>query len=85
MKNILPIKYVCRNCGEILWIFKRVGQDYYGIPTPDEIIRSRGVCPRCKNVLTPPRLEDIVISKAEIELKPIIAGKTIVEEAQQEA
>lgn len=81
----MPIKYVCRKCGEILWIFRKVGQDYYGIPTPDEIIRSRGVCPRCKSVLSPPRFEDVVISEIELSVKPVASRKVIVEEVQQEA
>ncbi|MEM0355605.1 MAG: hypothetical protein QW716_02930 [Desulfurococcaceae archaeon] len=80
----LPVKYVCRKCGEVLWLFRKVGQDYYGIPTPDEIIRSRGVCPRCKNILTPPRLEDIVISGVEQIVKPVLV-KGVAEEIQQES
>ncbi|MEM1878073.1 MAG: hypothetical protein QW669_04310, partial [Desulfurococcaceae archaeon] len=73
-----------RKCGEVLWLFRKVGQDYYGIPTPDEIIRSRGVCPRCKNILTPPRLEDIVISGVEQIVKPVLV-KGVAEEIQQES
>ncbi len=58
---IMPVKYVCRYCGYVLWEFQRVGQDYFGVPTPDEIKRVHGVCPGCKRELSEPHLDDIVI------------------------
>lgn len=49
-----------------------MGQDYYGVPTPEEVIRVHGVCPRCKRELEIPSLADIMISVREV--------KAIVEE-----
>jgi hypothetical protein len=61
----MPVKYVCKHCGFVLWEFKEVGQDYYGIPTPEEVIRVYGgICPRCKHDLTLPSLNDITIEPA---------------------
>lgn len=58
----MPIRYVCKHCGLVLWEFKEVGQDYYGLPTPEEIIRVYGgICPRCKADLTIPSMNDISI------------------------
>ncbi|GEM_PF-426267 len=58
----MPVKYVCRNCGFVLWEFREVGQDYYGVPTPEEVIRVYGgICPRCKSDLRMPSLNDISI------------------------
>ncbi len=57
----MPVKYVCSNCGYVLWDFRRVGQDYYGVPTPEEVIRVVGVCPRCKKELKLPTMDEIVI------------------------
>ena len=57
----MPVKYICRNCGFVLWEFQRVGQDYFGVPTPEEIKRIYGVCPRCKSELGVPQLNDIVV------------------------
>jgi len=62
MVRILPVKYICNNCGYVLWSFERVGQDYYGVPTPEEVIRVHGgICPRCKKDLVFNGIEDIVI------------------------
>jgi DNA-directed RNA polymerase subunit RPC12/RpoP len=58
----MPIKYVCSNCGETIFEFKYVGQDYYGIPTPKEIYNLYGgICPHCHKELRLPSLEDIEI------------------------
>jgi len=57
----VPVRYVCRKCGFVLWKFEHVGQDYYGVPTPEEIRRVYGVCPNCKSELAIPSIEDIVI------------------------
>lgn len=65
----MPIRYVCKKCGYVLWSFERVGQDYFGVPAPEDIIRVYGVCPKCKHDLSIPKLEDIVI---EIRAKPIL-------------
>ena len=58
----MPVKYVCKNCGYILYEFERVGQDFYGVRTPSEI-RSifGGICPRCGHELSTPSIEDIKI------------------------
>ncbi len=57
----MPVRYICRKCGRVLWSFTRVGQDYFGVPTPDEVRRMYGVCPTCKREFEDPSLEDIVI------------------------
>jgi len=59
----MPVIYACKHCGFILYRFEKVGQDYYGIPTPSEIINwYGGVCPRCNSRLSPPNLEDVKIT-----------------------
>lgn len=57
----MPIRYICRKCGHVLWSFTHVGQDYFGVPTPDEIKRMYGVCPSCKREFIKPSLEDIIL------------------------
>jgi len=55
----MPIRYRCKSCGHVIYEFKRVGQDYTGVPTPHEIIRlTGGVCPACKRPLEAPNPED---------------------------
>ncbi|RLG82286.1 MAG: hypothetical protein DRO40_08060 [Thermoprotei archaeon] len=59
----MPVQYICRKCGYILWEFKRVGQDCYGLPTPSEIIEFYGgICPGCKRELGRPTMDDIHIA-----------------------
>ncbi|HIP66398.1 MAG TPA: hypothetical protein EYH08_07745 [Pyrodictium sp.] len=59
----MPVVYRCSNCGYILDIFVKVGQNSYGVPTPSEVAaRYGGYCPMCgKPLNTKPRLHDIVI------------------------
>ncbi len=58
----MPVRYVCRRCGYVLWEFKHVGQDCYGLPTPTEVMNVYGgICPRCKRELRKPGLDDIII------------------------
>ncbi len=58
----MPIRYVCKHCGYVIWEFKQVGQDYFGIPTPSEImLATGGICPNCKRELSIPTLSDIRI------------------------
>lgn len=58
----MPVVYVCRHCGEIIYVFERVGQDCYGLPTPSELRERVGaVCPRCKMPLGEPSLSDVFI------------------------
>jgi len=60
----MPVRYVCKNCGQVLWIFTKVGQDYLGVPSPDELRRIYGVCPKCKKDIAAPRFEDVIIKPA---------------------
>jgi DNA-directed RNA polymerase subunit RPC12/RpoP len=64
----VPVKYICKKCGRVLWSFEHVGQDYFGIPTPDEIRRMYGVCPTCKREFEDPTIDDIVIKPASTKL-----------------
>ncbi len=67
----MGVRYVCKHCGYVLWEFKHVGQDYFGIPTPSEImLATGGICPRCKRELSIPTLSDIVIKP-----KPSLIGR----------
>ena len=60
--DFVPVVYVCRHCGEVIYIFERVGQDCYGLPTPSELRERVGaVCPRCKMPLGEPSLSDVFI------------------------
>ena len=57
----MPVIYVCRNCGHVLFTFRR-GQDSYGVRTPSEIRdQLGGKCPRCGHGLGIPDLKDIEI------------------------
>ncbi len=57
----MPITYVCKRCGYVLYRFDQVGQDCYGLPSPAEVINMHGgICPRCKADLRPPAVEDII-------------------------
>ncbi len=58
----MPVIFRCSKCGKILYAFNRVGQDYYGIPTPSEVISLYGgVCPHCGSRLKIPTVNDIKI------------------------
>jgi len=80
---LTPIRYRCKHCGYILFEFVKVGQDYYGVPTPEEIYRIYGgVCPRCKSMLeipSPTEIRSRIIIRATAPLKhtllnPLHAG-----------
>jgi len=60
----MPVVYRCKSCGRVIFAFKRVGQDYFGVPTPGELAsRLGGRCPFCGKPLNlRPGLEDIRIS-----------------------
>ncbi len=61
----MPVRYRCRHCGAVLWEFKYVGQDYYGLPSPSEVMNVYGgICPVCKRELRAPSTEDIKINGA---------------------
>lgn len=56
----MPVVYRCRQCGTILHVFFKVGQDYYGIPTPSEVISLfGGICPKCGARLHIPSIQNI--------------------------
>ncbi len=59
----MPVVYRCSRCGYILFVFVRVGQNSYGVPTPSELANQYGgVCPMCgKQLNTKPTLRDIKI------------------------
>jgi len=62
----MTVIYKCKKCGFTLYRFVHVGQDYYGIPTPSEIMNwYGGVCPKCNERLTKPSISDIVILPIE--------------------
>ena len=59
----MPVIFRCSKCGKILYVFNRVGQDYFGIPTPSEVISLYGgVCPQCGSRLKIPSVNDIKIT-----------------------
>lgn len=61
-KNCMPVIFKCKSCGNVLFIFERVGQDCFGLPTPLELInRLNGKCPRCGRALAIPDIDDIKI------------------------
>ncbi|MCY0867777.1 MAG: hypothetical protein OWQ48_00885 [Desulfurococcus sp.] len=75
----MAIRYRCRNCGAILYEFVRVGQNFYGIPTPEEVYRLYGgVCPKCKSLLEVPSLEEI---RSRIVIRSAISYKYTIPKA----
>ncbi|MEM0105906.1 MAG: hypothetical protein QXX81_05150 [Zestosphaera sp.] len=58
----MPIMYRCSSCGETLFIFKSVGQDSFGVPTPDELFSKVGSrCPNCGKLLIKPTLNKVKV------------------------
>ncbi len=58
----MPVRYVCKKCGHVLYHFERVGQDFMGVRTPSELrIILAGKCPRCGHPFETPKPEDITI------------------------
>ena len=56
----MAVRYRCKSCGYVLLEFTRAGQDYTGIPTPEDIIRlTGGICPRCKKLISVPSPAEI--------------------------
>ena len=76
----MPIRYICKKCGRVLWSFTKVGQDYFGVPTPDEIKRMYGVCPTCKREFETPSIEDVVIKSL---VESIYADQTLLHELSE--
>ena len=57
------IVYVCKDCGYPLYKFERVGQDFYGVRTPSELISIYGGrCPACGHEISAPSIDDIKIT-----------------------
>ena len=59
----MPIVYRCSKCGKIIYVFWKVGQNYYGVPTPSELASMcGGICPYCgKPLNTKPDISDVKI------------------------
>ncbi|MCD6324453.1 MAG: hypothetical protein J7L55_05035 [Desulfurococcales archaeon] len=58
----MPVVFRCKGCGKPIYVFERVGQDCFGVPSPSELFtRLGGRCPHCGRVLEPPTLDDIRI------------------------
>ncbi len=58
----MPVIFRCSSCGSVIYVFKRVGQDCFGLPSPTELInRLGGVCPKCGSALSIPKISDIKI------------------------
>ena len=58
----MPVVYRCSRCGFPLYVFARVGQSSYGLPTPSEVIYMHGGrCPRCGKELKRPTIRSIRI------------------------
>jgi len=50
----MPIIYKCSKCNHTIYVFMRAGQDYYGVPSPSELmVRVGNVCPSCKKPIEP--------------------------------
>ncbi|MEZ0394358.1 MAG: hypothetical protein ABWK00_04880 [Desulfurococcaceae archaeon] len=75
----MPIRYVCRRCGATIYEFKKVGQDCYGIPSPEEVYRLYGgICPYCKSTLTLPTLSEIRINVLSHKFVMLTGPRTVV-------
>ncbi|MCC6023021.1 MAG: hypothetical protein QXH99_07450 [Sulfolobales archaeon] len=58
----MPVIYRCSHCGNVLYSFEKVGQDFYGLPTPSELsIKLGGKCSKCGNLLGRPKLDSIKV------------------------
>ncbi|MEO3992831.1 MAG: hypothetical protein QN229_00725 [Desulfurococcaceae archaeon TW002] len=59
----MPVTYRCGSCGKILFTFRSVGQDSFGVPTPDELFSKIGIkCPGCGKLFSKPKLDRIKIT-----------------------
>jgi len=58
----LAVMYVCRGCDTVIYHFSRVGQDSFGLPTPQELKgRVSYRCPKCGRELGVPGVDDVII------------------------
>ncbi len=65
----MPVIFRCKKCGAVIYVFKRVGQDCFGLPTPTELsLKLGGRCPRCGRIIGVPALDDVRI---EGRVKPL--------------
>lgn len=56
----MPVIFRCKRCGKPIYVFERVGQDCFGVPSPSELfLRLGGKCPHCGRPLDMPVLDDI--------------------------
>lgn len=63
----MPLVYRCGNCGYVLHYLERVGQDFIGVPSITEVLSKYGhTCPKCKNRLSKPSQEDILITSLSV-------------------
>lgn len=63
----MPLVYRCSNCGYVLHYLERVGQDFVGVPSITEVLSRYGfTCPKCKNKLSKPSQEDIIITSVRV-------------------
>ena len=75
---MVPVVYRCKHCGKVLYVFSRVGQDFYGIPTPSEVAAwFNGFCPYCgaKLAAKPPSPSDVRIRPFYDKLKVPVKAK----------
>ena len=60
----MTLYYVCKGCGETIYIHRKKTGDSFGIPTPTELKgRVTSKCPRCGRELGTPSINDIIIMK----------------------
>ncbi len=53
------IRYICSNCGFVLYELKSVERNFTGVVEPRYIVKVyNGVCPRCGKSLEPPTTEN---------------------------
>lgn len=60
----MPAKYMCRGCGETIYIYRPAKNDNFGLPTPSELLARLGIsrCPRCGRELGAPRSHlDVIV------------------------
>lgn len=68
----MPIVYVCKNCGYVLFRFEKVGQDFFGARSHRDIAKMyNGKCPKCGHEIQAPEPEDIIIRPKRI-ARPVV-------------
>ncbi len=75
----VPVVYKCSRCGFPLYVFARVGQSSYGLPTPSEVIYMHGGrCPRCGKKLEKPDYK-----RVRIDLNVASNARSLLEQARR--